>query len=195
MMRWLLRWLVHPRDREHFIADLDDAFAIRVERDGIAASRRWYRRQVLSSLAPLAGHRLRLLGEDIATFTKQDGRMDSLILDMRQAFRSFRHARGFTTVAVLSLALGIAACTTIFSALETVILRALPFPRVDRLVKLNEMTSTCATCRTSAGDYVTLHRDAKSFSSVATVRGWTGTLSLADGAERVSGARVTPGFF
>lgn len=195
MMRWLLRWLVHPRDREHFIADLDDGFATRVERDGIALARRWHRRQVLSSIAPLAGHRLQLLREDIVTFTKQDGRMDSLILDVRQAFRSFRHARGFTAVAVLSLALGIAACTTIFSALETVILRALPFPQIDRLVKLNEMTSTCATCSTSAGDYVTLHRDAKSFSAVATVRGWTGTLSLADGAERVSGARVTPGFF
>ena len=62
--------------------------------------------------------------------------MDSLILDTRQAFRSFRHARGFSIVAVLSLSLGIAACTTIFSALQPVVLRALPFPEIERLVKL-----------------------------------------------------------
>jgi predicted permease len=193
MMRALLRWLVHPRDREHFIADLEDGFVAHVERDGIGSAKRWYRRQILSSLVPLAGHRLRLVGEDIANLSKQDGRMDALILDARQEFRSFRHARGFSIVAVLSLGLGIAACTTIFSALETVVLRALPFPQIERLVKLNELTSTCATCSTSAGDYVTLRRDAKSFAAVATVRGWTGTLSLAYGAERVAGARVTPG--
>ena len=45
--------------------------------------------------------------------------MDSLILDTRQAFRSFRHARGFSIVAVLSLSLGIAACTTIFRPLSS----------------------------------------------------------------------------
>jgi putative ABC transport system permease protein len=195
MMRALVRLLVHPRDREHVIGDLDDGFAARVERDGLPSAKRWYRRQIISSLTPLVGHRLALLAEDLATLSKQDGRMDALLLDTRQAFRSFRHARGFTIISVLSLAIGIAACTTIFTALQALVLRALPFSDVDRLVKLTELTATCNSCSTSAGDYVTVHRDAKAFAAVATVRGWTGTLSLSDGAERIGGARVTPGFF
>ena len=193
--RLLVRLLVHSRDRDHVVADLDDSFGARVERHGLASAKHWYRRQILSSLLPLAAHRLQLVGEDIASSPKQEIRMDAIALDVRQAFRSFRHARGFTAVAVLSLALGIAACTTIFSALEVVVLRALPFPELDRLVKLNETTRTCKTCSTSAGDYITLYREAKSFSAVATARGWSGTLSLADGTERVTGARVTAGFF
>src|SRR5919112_6030065 len=131
--RRLVGRLVHARDREHFINDLDDAFAARAERDGIVSARRWYRRQVLSSLPPLVGHRMRLAGEDLANSPNLDLRMDAIFLDARQAFRSFRHARGFTVVAVLSLALGIAACTTIFSALEVLVLRALQFPQVERL--------------------------------------------------------------
>src|SRR5215510_7378591 len=58
--------------------------------------------------------------------------------DLKFAFRQFRKSAGFTLVAVLTLALGIGANTAIFSVVEGVLLRPLPFPNAERLVRIYE---------------------------------------------------------
>ena len=84
--------------------------------------------------------------------------MDTLSQDIRYAVRTLSRSRGFAVIAVLSLALGIAACTTIFSAMDTLILRALPFPGIERLVAMTEFGNGCTGCSTSVGDYAAVRR-------------------------------------
>ena len=60
--------------------------------------------------------------------------LDSLLQDLRYALRSLRRDAGFTTFAILIVGLGIGASSTVFSVVNTLLLRPLPFPDSERLV-------------------------------------------------------------
>jgi putative ABC transport system permease protein len=86
--------------------------------------------------------------------------------DARFGLRTLRKSPGFTAVAVLTLALGIGANTAIFSVVENVLLRPLPYDHPESLVEIWNSYPGFQMVGISAGDYADFHREAKSFSAM-----------------------------
>ncbi|MBA2622336.1 MAG: ABC transporter permease [Chthoniobacterales bacterium] len=116
--------------------------------------------------------------------------------DLRYALRTLINQPAFTAIAVLTLALGIGANTAIFSVVNAVLLRPLPYPEPERLVYLNEVIGGTNTS-IALPDYVDWRNDSKSFQHLAISRLESRNLSGIAGREpeRVSVAFVTANFF
>ena len=110
------------------------------------------------------------------------------------AIRQMRAARGFTVVAVLTLAVGIGATTAIFSAMNAVVLRPLPIPQPERVVEVMEGWRDEPT-KVSVSVFQDVAATHEAFETVAAANHVNVTMMRRDGAERVTGARVTGGFF
>src|SRR5713226_1121238 len=70
---------------------------------------------------------------------RAEDRVSALLQDLRYAVRTLGRTPGFAAVAALTLALGIGANTAVFSVVEGVLVRSLPFPSADRLLDLKQM--------------------------------------------------------
>src|SRR5450432_2115356 len=92
--------------------------------------------------------------------------------DVRYGTRSLRKAPGFTTVATITLALGIGATTAMFSVLDAVLLRPLPFVQPQQLVRLfNTYGANAGNLQSlSVVDFLALRADTRVYSSVASFR-------------------------
>src|SRR5579863_530870 len=75
--------------------------------------------------------------------------LETLLQDLRFAFRTLHNSPGFTTIAVLTLALGIGANTAVFSVVYAVLLQPLPYKDASRLIVLNETTPKVGTVSVS----------------------------------------------
>ncbi|MBI3492593.1 MAG: ABC transporter permease, partial [Acidobacteria bacterium] len=121
---------------------------------------------------------------------------DALRQDLSCAARVLRKNPGFTCTAVLTLALGVGANTAIFSVVNAVLLRPLPFPAADRLVMIfaTNTKSGDTTDVASYPDYQDWSR-ARSFERLGALTGGSVTVAGTGNAEYVFGARVTPTLF
>ena len=122
-------------------------------------------------------------------------RLDSLWQDVRYAARSFAKAPTFTAVVLVTLALGIGASTAIFSLVNGILLRPLPYPEPDRLVYLNEVRPDGSQMSVSWPNFVDWRARQHSFEALALSRTESLTLTGVDHPERLRGRRVTGNFF
>ena len=111
--------------------------------------------------------------------------------DIRYALRVLRARPAFSAVAILTLALGIGANTAIFTVVNAVLLRALPFHEPDRLVLLLERTARFPTVTTSWQNYVDWRDQSRSFDAVGALRSVTMTMTGGAEPERVPAKMIT----
>jgi len=124
--------------------------------------------------------------------------MENLLQDIRYGIRTLAKNPGFTAVAVLTLALGIGANTAIFSVVENLLLRPLPYPQPDRLVEIaNSYPPQLPKVGLSPGDYADWRRQNASFSEMGAYAKITQGFNLTGEGEpqRVTAVYADDGLF
>ncbi len=125
--------------------------------------------------------------------------LDSLLQDTRYGLRTLRRSPGFTITAVLTLALGIGACTAIFSLVNAVLLRSLPYGNPEELVYLftpnPHIAAPPEVMSPSYADFYDLKQQGHSFASMSVFEQATFNLSWGGSVERIGAARVDDSFF
>ena len=126
--------------------------------------------------------------------------IDSVLQDLRYTFRTLRRDSGFTTFAVLIVGLGIGASATVFSVVDALLLRPLPFRAPERLVWItNHDTGGLSGQTTQVGHLLDLREHNRSFSDLAGYFAFYGVgdnlLSGHGEPERLSGVPVSENFF
>jgi putative ABC transport system permease protein len=121
--------------------------------------------------------------------------VDTVLNDVRYALRRLRRDPAFTLVAALTLAVGIGAATAIFSAVNPILFRALPYPGAERIVTVSDRAQSGAPAEPTFGTYEELAIRSRSFESLSAADLWRPSLTGTDEAERLQGQRVSASYF
>jgi putative ABC transport system permease protein len=186
---WLLLRLL-PLDGQNDVirGDMLEEFRRRASREPRAsrlaprASNLWYWREALALI--IRGH----------GYTKMLT-LDNFRQDLRYAWRSYAKAPAFTLLVVTTLALGIGASTAIFSIVNGILLKPLPFPEPDRLMFVTEANKSGGMISISWMNYLDWRARQHSFDGLAVSRISPSTLTGAGQAVRLTGRRVSANFF
>jgi len=198
-MRWkqelifIIRRLIHRRraDRE-----LDDEIRAHLEME--------IEQNIADGMSPEEARLAARRSFGSVALSKEDSRamwgLGSLEIfwqDLRYGVRILLKHRGFTAVAVLTLALGIGANTTIFSLADALILRPFDFPHQDRLVFAWEPKPQAEMERDAVapGNFIDWREQSQSFERLVALIGRPFDLTGIDQPERLNGFQVSAGFF
>jgi hypothetical protein len=121
--------------------------------------------------------------------------MRTLIYDLRFSLRQLRKTQGMTILAVLTLALGIGANTAIFTVIEDVILRPLPYRDADRLVFIGPKTGNPGFNTTSWMNFRDIHEQSRVLENTAGYSEDLSVLETPDGSQSIAAPRVSTNLF
>ena len=180
--------------RAQIDGDLMEGFVARHNAGRGRNARLWYWRQ-LFSLDVFRLHRVVGPSGGRDAPRKRDGLAHELIHDVFHAVRTLRKAPAFSLVVLTTLALGIGANTAIFTVVNTVILRPLPYADADRLAMVFRTVPRFGFTRSTSSypDFNDWRAQATSFISIAAYGYTTRDYMAAEGAERWVGYRATAG--
>ena len=189
LARWLAAVATPAHEREFVLGDLEEGFYDRLASDTRRAARNWYWRE--------ATHLFTTRWPRPALESHRPGAspMSALWNEVRLAFRSLRRAPLYSTLAIVTAAVGIGASTAIFTVAKPVIFDAAPYPAPDRLVLVWERDATGSSSNVGFLTFQDLARDVRSFSSSAAMSYWDATLASEGAAEQVPGLRVSSTYF
>jgi putative ABC transport system permease protein len=126
---------------------------------------------------------------------KGGGLLETLRQDVKFGARTMRKNLGFTSVAVLTLALGIGANTAIFSVVNSVLLRPLPYPNAERIAAIQELNVKGSRVQVTAANFLDWRRRNTVFEHLAAILTRPSNMADGDGAERIELAMTSANFF
>jgi putative ABC transport system permease protein len=122
--------------------------------------------------------------------------LDSLVKDVQFGVRTMRRSAGFTALAIVTLAVGIAATNTVFTIMNAIMIRPLPFDEAERLVDIGFVVPSRGNTSLSYADFKDFERAARSFAGMSASQ--TGTMNVSDNniaPERLLGGYVSASTF
>src|ERR1051325_2693853 len=137
-----------------------------------------------------------MFGDAVSTRTSSPA-MTDFLQDLRYAFRTFRRTAALTAVIVASLAIRIGADTAVFSVVNALLLKPLPYPDPDRLgvLWLRSPGINIPQDWPSPGQYIDVQNENHSFEEMSISQGRSGTLMLHDEAVRVEALLTSASLF
>jgi len=191
-----------PSSRERLVRDLDDEVHFHVEMRTRRLREQGYpaeqaQAEALRRFGDVEDLRHYCVSMEVAHMhrARLRERIESVSHDLRFAIRQFRKSPGFAFIATLTLALGIGATTAIFSVVNGVVLRPLPFARSEQMVQLWGLDSTGHHLSFADPTFDAVASDTRSFAAVAEYS--QNGMSLVDNGEveRVRATAVSKQFF
>src|ERR1041384_6090509 len=125
----------------------------------------------------------------------ESGRMERFIQDVKYALRSLRSQRAFTFAAVAALALGIGATTAVFSVVNAVLLRPLPYPDPDRIVMFMNTSPNGSGPAASPAKFMFWASQTDVIENPAAFRNVTVNFTNGDVPEQLTSGNVSENFF
>ena len=201
----ILSWLIRDRDwRDSIVGDLREEFAESSRRDGLRRARRWYWREALTIgmralITRGAARRARTRWPlDAAEIESSRSWRAGFARDLRHAVRAVARRPATSLVVVASLALTLAANSSIFALVDALVLRPFRFPGVERLVVIvssNPQDAFVDRESVAPADFREWRSESHTLTNLSAAEWWDANLSGTDKPEQVAGFRVTADFF
>jgi putative ABC transport system permease protein len=121
--------------------------------------------------------------------------MNTFLKDLRYGARNLLKHPGFTAIVIVTLALGIGASSAIFSVVNTVLLRPLPYPQAERLVTIQELSADGRLVQATPANFLDWRTQNTVFEQLAAILTRPANLALSDQAERIDLAMTSANFF